>query len=404
MLQGTKDQQLDTIVKEIADAVDITKEQYESAVRSYNFVGDYLCAPDSPLAPYKPKVLPQGSFMLGTTIRPLLETDQLDIDLVCRLTGKAPSWTPYDLKKIVGDRLKSHGTFERMLDEEGRRCWTLNYADSRKFHMDILPALVGLDYEMVLNRAFSSYDLESLDGLAIRITDKEWEYHRSEQDPQSWMKSNPFGYAKWFHVRCSTPDVRMLSEKVDPVKPYSSNKPVLVRVVQILKRHRDIMFKGDKHKPISIIITTLAARAYGGEIHLLSALQAVISGMKRQIELRYNPDTGKAEKWVPNPVNEEENFADKWTETPKKEANFYRWLDELEKDFLSLERISVTDLQPLLTKSFGQNVVTEAFNRYGETLRKQREGGNLRMEAKSGMLGAAAGSIVKNHNFYGKEK
>lgn len=404
MLLETKNQQLETIVKEIADAVDITKEQYESAVRSYNFVGDHLCAPESPLAPYKPKVLPQGSFMLGTTIRPLLETDQLDIDLVCRLTGKHPSWTPHDLKKIVGDRLKSHGTFERMLDEEGRRCWTLNYADSAKFHMDILPALVGSDYEIVLNKAFSSFETESLDGLAIRITDREWEYHRLEQDPQNWMKSNPFGYAKWFQVRCSTADVRMLSEKVDPVKPYSSNKPVLVRVVQILKRHRDIMFKGDKDKPISIIITTLAARAYGGQTHLLSALQAVISGMKRQIEIRYNPVKRKEEKWVPNPVNDEENFADKWAETPEKEANFFRWLDELEKDFVSLERKSITDMQPLLTKSFGQNVVTEAFSRYGDNLRKMREGGDLKMAAKTGMLGAAAGSLVKNHNFYGKEK
>ncbi len=193
MLLDAKEQQLETIVKEIADAIDITKEQYESAVRSYNYVGDYLCAPESPLAPYKPRVLPQGSFLLSTTVRPLIETDQLDIDLVCRLTDKHPAWTPYDLKKIVGDRLKSHGTFKRMLDEEGRRCWTLNYADSTKFHMDILPALVGSEYETVLNKAFSTFELDTVDGLAIRITDREWEYHSLEKDPQNWMKSNPFG-------------------------------------------------------------------------------------------------------------------------------------------------------------------------------------------------------------------
>lgn len=43
---------------------------------------------------------------------------------------------------------------------------------------------------------------------------------------------------------------------------------ILQRIVQILKRHRDIMFNGDEDKPISIIITTLASRAYRGETNL----------------------------------------------------------------------------------------------------------------------------------------
>ena len=69
------------------------------------------------LVSYNPIIRAQGSFMLGTMIRPLNEQDDLDIDLVCELTGKGASWTQYDLKHKVGNRLKDHETYKRMLDE-----------------------------------------------------------------------------------------------------------------------------------------------------------------------------------------------------------------------------------------------------------------------------------------------
>lgn len=40
-------------------------------------------------------------------------------------------------------------------------------------------------------------------------------------------------------------------------------------------------------------------------------------------------------KWVANPVNPEENFADKWIEYPQREKNFYKWLDQVEHDIQS---------------------------------------------------------------------
>ena len=57
---------------------------------------------------------------------------------------------------------------------------------------------------------------------------------------------------------------------------YKEKKSPLQRVVQILKRHRDLMFNGDESKPISIIITTLAARAYNKETDVLDALVNVV--------------------------------------------------------------------------------------------------------------------------------
>ena len=77
----------------------------------------------------------------------------------------------------------------------------------------------------------------------------------------------------------------MFSEaKVGNVPAYKEKKSPLQRVVQILKRHRDLMFNGDESKPISIIITTLAARAYNKETDVLDALVNVVNSMERYIE------------------------------------------------------------------------------------------------------------------------
>src|SRR5216683_5519814 len=82
-------------------------------------------------------------------------------------------------------------------------------------------------------------------------------------------------------------------------------------------------------KPISIIITTLAARAYRGEADLGEAMQRFLTDMGGLI----NPESPR----VPNPVNPAEDFADKWAtaegRAKKLEENFRAWLDQAKADF-----------------------------------------------------------------------
>ena len=60
----------------------------------------------------------------------------------------------------------------------------------------------------------------------------------------------------------------MQEARVEDVPEYQVKTP-LQQGIQILKRHRDIMFVEDPDdKPISIIITTLAAHAYNNESYL----------------------------------------------------------------------------------------------------------------------------------------
>ena len=72
--------QFSEIFAELGESLDITESQHDAAVKSYQFVGNWLAAPESPLSPYRPKIEPQGSFLLGTMTQPVHEEDDLEID------------------------------------------------------------------------------------------------------------------------------------------------------------------------------------------------------------------------------------------------------------------------------------------------------------------------------------
>ncbi|MEP5935359.1 MAG: nucleotidyltransferase, partial [Winogradskyella arenosi] len=366
---------------------------HNNAVKSYQAVGSWLSKEDSLLAKYNPQILTQGSFLLGTVIKPVNENDDLDIDLVCELTGKNESWTQKDLKKIVGDRLKQNDTYKEMLDEEGRRCWTLEYRkesenENEKYHMDILPSIISDGYSVLLTKAFSENRFEEVNKLAIRITDKESLNYSYDSDTENWLKSNPFGYGRWFFNRAaiSTKKLFSLNESIKPAPKYQTEKLPLQRAVQILKRHRDIMFQGDVDKPISIIITTLSGRSYNGEENIVDAIKNIISNMHLHIEEKFNASLNKKIKYITNPVNEEENFADKWVEHPKRETNFYKWLDQVMLDFDSI--LSKTQglqfINESMQKPFGESLTTKTFSSYGTNKLEQRENGGLKVAAVTG--------------------
>lgn len=413
MLTNEQKIQFNEIFEELGNNLDISETQHNNAVKSYQAVGSWLSKEDSLLAKYNPQILTQGSFLLGTVIKPVNENDDLDIDLVCELTGKNENWTQKDLKTIVGDRLKQNDTYKEMLDDEGRRCWTLEYRkesenEKEKYHMDILPSIISDGYSVLLTKAFSENRFEDVEKLAIRITDKESLNYSYDSDTENWLKSNPFGYGRWFFNRAETSTKKLfsLNESIKPAPKYQTEKLPLQRAVQILKRHRDIMFQGDVDKPISIIITTLSGRSYNGEENIVDAIKNIISNMHLHIVEKIDPSSNKKIKHIANPVNEEENFADKWVEHPKREKNFYKWLDQVKLDFDSI--LSKTQglqfINESMQKPFGESLTTKTFSSYGTNKLEQREKGGLKVAAVTGTIGSA-GKTIKNHNFYGaKEK
>lgn len=404
-------EQFNDLLEEIGNELDISETQYNQAVASYKAIGTLLSKEDSLLYPYSPEIIPQGSFMLNTVIKPISDKDDLDVDLVCQLKGKKLEWTQEDLKTIVGDQLKSSKIYQNLPLKNGRRCWTLSYRDNaenpkERYHMDILPSIVDDGYRIVLEKAFSSMDIGDLDSLAIRITDKERKDYNSENDHKIWLKSNPFGYGKWFFERARTErrELKFLSESIQPLPKYQKEKLPLQRVVQILKRHRDMMFDGDEHKPISIIITTLAAKAYNRETDVLEALFNIVSKMEDGIN-EYNPHTLEKMNWIENPVNSEENFADKWVKEPIKRDNFFKWLEQVKTDiYTALGKNDLQFIMESMEKPLGKDLVRKAFSNYGNNMLTKRENNLLKMASGTGMIGSTGRTNIPQHKPYGKSE
>jgi Cyclic GMP-AMP synthase DncV-like, nucleotidyltransferase domain len=342
----------DDVLEEISDAIDIPQSLYEEAISKYESIGDWLDRDESTLSQYQPAISPQGSFLLGTVIRPLSNKEEYDVDLICLLEATKKDFTQKSLKEAVGVEIHSYARATDMSKrpKERRRCWTLHYADGAQFHLDVLPALPDAQsYQLVLlERGHDGLaGHHSLSGEAIAITDRTSPQYALLTD--DWPQSNPLGFAAWFRSRMTTQlrerkraflEGLSITASVDEIPDYKVRTP-LQRAIQLLKRHRDSMFAGDpEYRPISMIITTLAALSYNEEPSIAGALQSILMGMDQHIEHR------GGEAWVPNPVNPEENFADKWAEEPKRREHFYDWLEQARHDFALYLRGSAYDAFP----------------------------------------------------------
>ena len=182
-----------------------------------------------------------------------------------------------------------------------------------------------------------------------------------------------------------------------PMGKYVKEKTILQRIVQILKRHRDIMFKDDEDKPISIIITTLAARAYNGESSLLEGLLKVISTMEDYI----TKDTD-GNYLISNPVNPSENFADKWPKHPKRKDNFFRWLRQVKADVNDIINSTSLQLRANVGRSFGEKFSIKLFNMLTEQHKTSAINGDIKVAA-TGALGSVGKTLNAKNTFYGKK-
>ena len=352
-----------SLLEAIAEALDIPESYFELAVKRYESIGEWLERDGSIVAQYNPLIYPQGSFQLGTVTKPISDKEEYDLDLVSELSILKNSISQADLKKMVGHEIKFYASAHHMKSpvKEGKRCWTLHYADDVQFHVDILPAIPdAVEFKQFLESR--GVELSSWLDFAIAITDKTLpNYNRIDSE---WPRSNPKGYAEWFRSRMQTrfDAIRksLMERQVNDVPEYKVKTP-LQRSIQILKRHRDIWFNknqsvyGKKAKPISIIITTLAAHAYDNEIDLQQTLLKIVTEMPRHIEYYNN---GAA--LIRNPVNPLENFADKWREYPIQKTCFMEWLKQAQYDLTqALELSDIQSVGKSLKPYLGEQVINE---------------------------------------------
>ena len=149
--------------------------------------------------------------------------------------------------------------------------------------------------------------------------------------------------------------------------------------------------------PISIIISTLAAQAYDGEGGTYDAVIGILDRMSFYIQ-------GNAGAYrIPNPVDEKENFADRWNEEPGRARAFFAWLQQAQEDFYTLSSIhGLDEIGRALESSCGKIVATRTMNAYGEGFQEARNSGEL-FAASAGLTfsGSPATTVVPRHEFYG---
>ena len=77
--------QTNEILGILLDELDISESKYREAEGRYQAVGDWLNRDESSVRQYTPEVYVQGSFRLGTVIKPVSKDGEYDIDSVCKL-------------------------------------------------------------------------------------------------------------------------------------------------------------------------------------------------------------------------------------------------------------------------------------------------------------------------------
>ncbi|ODT02997.1 MAG: hypothetical protein ABS52_11190 [Gemmatimonadetes bacterium SCN 70-22] len=310
----------------LADELDVAPSLYERATDRHTSLGEWLCRPESSLARYEPSVRPQGSFRFGTVIKPLVEGATYDLDQVVTLRRLGTQdLSQFELKRRLGVELAAYARAHGMqaLDEK-HRCWRLKYRDEVAFHLDSLPSVPAAEAAVLQLRRLGVDERWALRAVAI-TDDRHPQYNVVGAE---WLTSNPSGFARWFEARAALGRAgatgRSAQASVEEVPPYEWRTP-LQRAVQILKRHRDVMFQNAPSlAPISMIITNLAAQAYEGEQDLGQALAGIVERMGQYVRASVPR--------VPNPTHPAEDYADKWRLQPALEDNFWRWVEQVRTD------------------------------------------------------------------------
>lgn len=357
-------------VEKLAEELAVPQDRFDQAERRYKDLGDFLHRDESKVRVFDPDVYIQGSFALGTPIKPASTDEDYDLDIVVAFKDLSKRQIcQADLRRLLKEELKAYRKARGIQNAvgESRRCCTLVYADGAQFHMDVLPAVPN---EASMRVILSTYRAdESIAEGAIAITDSEKTatYHVITDD---WPGSNPRGFAAWFKSR----QLEQLNERrrafldargkvtasVEDVPVFRVRTP-LQSSIMILKRHRDEWFAEQDDpdlKVISIILTTLSTHAYAGEARVSDAIAKILRDMHLKIEDRHGVH------WISNPTDPSENFADRWETHPERGDAFFEWLEAARRHFGAVQGFSDASIVlNELSRSLGNPVVEAARSR-----------------------------------------
>lgn len=323
MDQRQESQQWEEFIVGMLTKLELSREKQVAAERRYKEFGRHIA---NKLGVYETEVhiIVQGSMKTQTTIAGD-GRENFDLDVAVKLSG--PKFEglrdsePFFLR--FGQALEG-------LDGAGKpspknRCWRLPYP-GEPFYFDVTPAIPMSD-------EITHTDLRVRDPVT------------------TWSPSNPEDFADWFsniaNKRFPFQEERIRKSLIEAkvtVDPLPKGKiridDILRRMVQLMKLHRDSYYKQQTEprqegKPISVILVTLAAKAYDEIVtnepyQYSSAIEVALEVVDRMPKYIKKGLLGIR---VDNPAlcsERGENFADKWnTDNGLREKEFDTWHGQL---------------------------------------------------------------------------
>ena len=320
---------IDKYLNMIGYNLQLPDNKFEELNNSYKAICTYISNNHKLAESEEFSIYYQGSFAIDTAIRPL-KNDDFDVDIVVEFDMSKKDMSPVDFYNELLSTFKT-GRYANMVKTH-RNSIEIDY--DTNYHFDIMPSIP------------LAYNSDSLNVPNVKKVE--------------WVIRSPKRYKEWFieqtnkikGYRIKVDKNRFLLEyqstPLEKPKPYEI-KPTLNRVVQLIKRARDVYFKDvEECIPQSIVLTTLAARFYDGEASIFEAIYNITHKMFKLNDIKnftvYNPACN----------GHQENFTEKWLKNPNYYKNYKNFTSYLLEN---LEEIKTNNSIKALKNIFGETII-----------------------------------------------
>lgn len=378
-----KEERRRDILKLIAD-IDISPSMHKRADKIYKAVAHYL----DEHTDLKTNMYAQGSFAFGTVVRPIKKGKDADYDLdfVCEVDKERGEITASELRTIIEKALEEGKIYDgkvELLDE----CITIHYAEENGvgFSIDVVPA--AHESKENKNRLKTKAERPDLIDTSIAIP-------MGKKPLYKWSTNNPKGFQAWFDEinKPFLEQARLLhrTELMESTDFYNTieeipeemDRSAIQRVIQILKRDRDLFYqKFSDLKPISAIINVLVADVAAGcdaDIGVFELLELVLEELAESARCLKDKENGeilfesrivgKRNKgwYIANPANPEDNLASAWNEDSRIPDKFFLWVEAARSDLIESIEQSDEEFRAIFESAFGQDAVQKSWgDKYG---------------------------------------
>jgi hypothetical protein len=386
VLKASSNRTLDALLELVCIQIQLTDTQDRRARAHYAAVADWLAREGSPLYEFSPHIYPQGSQRIGTTTRPLGQSE-FDLDAVCKLAIQ-DDCHPGELYQLIWARLYEHETYRPMM-RRMPRCIRLEY--SGDFHLDIAPAIPDTE----------------CGGSCILVPDLDANLALLHPENDRWKSSNPIGHGDWVEDQCVPVLIfnegQLKASQVDPVPDREAihAKPALKRSIQLYKRWRDVEYSDrPKLATPSIILTTMSGHYYERQQLCTDSLHSILDTTVSEIE------SGRRLRFS-NPAHPDENICEKWDNSPAAYRDFTTAVTAFRDRWVRLQSMrGLPQIEEELSDLFGESPVRAAIRAMADKhIIQPRTTKSLHVRPETGLLVPATTTgrsvQVRSNNFHG---